>query len=46
MGDINVEYQRKENLQKKTEILRERTVEVPLRPPKRGPMGEYWPSLI
>jgi len=39
MGDINVEYQRKENLQKKTEVLRERTVEVPLRPPKTWTYG-------
>ena len=28
-----MEYQRKENLQRKPEVLRERPVEVPLRPP-------------
>jgi len=39
MGDINVEYQRKENLHRKTEVLRERPVEGPLRPPKTWTYG-------
>jgi len=39
MGDINVEYLRKENLHRKPEVLRKRPVEVPLRPPKTW---TYW----
>jgi hypothetical protein len=34
-----VECQRKENLQRKSEVLRGRSVEVPLRPPKAWTYG-------